>query len=257
MKKYYFGRYIFKNSFIHELNPLAKLLAVMMLIAASAVQGSPVRLLASVLILFSLTAAAKITPKEFWPSIRSFRFLLILTFFIQAFWTDGGNFIAVPTKEMIFASLLSALRFALIIGYSAIFTITTTPADIARSLYFFIKPFKKIGVNTKDAAISLLVAIRFIPLLFEEADKIITAQKLRGAWPEKNGSWKNKFKFFTKAESFIIPLFMRVVHYAEQISVTLHYRQNLEQVMALSGCGKAEVFFVFTATALACALYAL
>ena len=51
MKKYYFGRYIFKNSFIHELNPLAKLLAVMMLIAASAVQGSPVRLLASVLML--------------------------------------------------------------------------------------------------------------------------------------------------------------------------------------------------------------
>lgn len=257
MKKYYFGRYIFKNSFIHKINPLVKLLAVIILIASAALPGSPARLLSSALILACLTAAAGITPKEFWPSIRSFRFLLMLTFLIQAFFTDGGSFTPVPTGEMIWASFLSTWRFALIIGYSAIFTITTTPADIARSLYFFIKPFKKLGVNTKDAAVSLLVAIRFIPLLFEEADKIITAQKLRGAWPEKGGSWGNKMKFFTKAESFVIPLFMRVIHYAEQISVTLCYRRNLEQVMAIPGPGRADALFLLISAALAWAIYAL
>lgn len=249
MKKLYFGRYLYKDSVIHKLNPLIKLLSIIILISLSAVAKDLFTAAAMTLMLCLALYAGKIGIKDFYPSIRSFRFLLVFTFIVQAFFSASGDFSIKPSIPSVLQSLLSTYRFALIIAFSALFTITTTPADIARSLYFFVKPFKIFKINTKDTAVSLLVAIRFIPLLFEESDKIITAQKLRGAWAA-NDSFFNKFKFFTKAESFIIPLFMRVVHYAEQISITLCYRDNLEDVMALPRI-KAKDTVILIATLIA------
>lgn len=216
--------------------------------------NNPLALLAVAIILCLLLTVAKITPKEFYPSIRSFRFLIIFTLLLQTFFTSDGHFLIKPTQEMALNSLYITLRFTLIIAFSALFTITTTPADIARSLYVFIKPFKRLGFDTKSAAVSILVAIRFIPLLFEESDKIITAQKLRGIWTEAT-TFKDKFRFFIKAESFVIPLFMRVIYYAEQISVTLCYRDNLEEVMRVKKPSKADVFFLLVIIALCWGVY--
>lgn len=256
MKKYYFGRYVHKNSFFHRTGPLIKLFATAVLIATAALANNPLSLAAVAFILCLLLAVSKITPKEFYPSIRSFRFLIIFTLILQTFFTPDGHFLIKPTVEMALNSIYLTLRFAFIIAFSALFTITTTPADIARALYVFIKPFKRLGFDTKSAAVSILVAIRFIPLLFEESDKIITAQKLRGIWTEAT-SFKDKFRFFIKAESFVIPLFMRVIYYAEQISVTLCYRNNLEEVMRVKRPSRADIFFLIFVTVLCWGAYAL
>lgn len=256
MKKYYFGRYLHKKSFLHSLNPLIKLLGLALLIGSAALPSNQLRLATVFLILTALLFLSKITIKEFYPSIRSFRFLIIFTILIQSFVTVDGRFILIPTPETLLNSASLTLRFIFIISFSAIYTITTTPADIAKSLYIFVKPFKIFKINTADAAISILVAIRFIPLLFEESDKIITAQKLRGIWNE-NPSFKEKFVFFIKAESFIIPLFMRVIYYAEQISITICYRDNLDEVMQIPKLNAKDSIFLMVAAALFWAVYAL
>lgn len=256
MKRYYFGRYIYKKSFLHNLNPLIKLVGLAFLIGAGALPSSPLRLGTVFLILIGLLSASKISIKEFYPSIRSFRFLIIFTILIQSFVTTDGHFILIPTPETLLNSAYVTLRFIFIIAFSAIYTITTTPADIAKSLYIFVKPFKIFKINTKDAAISILVAIRFIPLLFEESDKIVTAQKLRGIWKE-NPSLKEKFFFFIKAESFLIPLFMRVIYYAEQISITICYRNNLEAVMQIPKPSAKDILFLIISVALFWTVYAI
>lgn len=256
MKKYYFGRYIHKNSLIHRLNPIVKLFFIAFLIGAAALSYSPIRLASVFILLCILLALSKITPKEFWPSLRSFRFLLLFTFFIQLFFSYDGKFVLKPAEATVLNSIFITLRFSFIIAFSAVYTLTTAPADIAKALYFFIRPFGVFKINVKDAAVSILVAIRFIPLLFEESNKIITAQKLRGLW---NGdtSFRDKFRFFIKAESFMIPLFMRVIYYAEQISITLCYRQNLEKVMAAGRPRFSDILFLISAAMAFWGVYAL
>lgn len=256
MKKYYFGRYVYKNSFFHRTEPLIKLFVTALLIASAALANNPSTLAAAVIILCFLLIISKISPKEFYPCLRSFRFLIIFTLLLQAFFTSDGHFLMKPTEETTLNSIYITLRFTLVIAFSALYTITTTPADIARSLYVFIKPFRWFGFDTKNAAISILVAIRFIPLLFEESDKIITAQKLRGIWTETT-TFKDKFKFFLKAESFVIPLFMRVIYYAEQISVTLCYRDNLEEVMRVKKPTATDILFLIFIAFLCVVVYAL
>ena len=223
-----------------------KLFSIGILIGSAALISTPLGFIATVVILFLLIVLSKITLKEFYPSVRSFRFLIIFTILIQSFFAADGSFTSAPTKESLINAFFVTLRFSLIIAFSALYTITTTPADIARSLYVFVKPFKALKMNVNDAAVSILVAIRFIPLLFEESDKIITAQKLRGIWTADTG-FKDKFKFFTTAEAFIIPLFMRILHYAEQVSITLCYRKNLDEVMRIPPFKTYDmIFFIFS-----------
>lgn len=243
MTKYYFGKYIFKNSLLHKVNPLAKLAAVSLLMSASAFISNIEELLFLTALLTVGMIMAKITLKELYGSVKTFRFLIIFTFVVQLFFTDKGVFIPVPQIDTIQNALLTTSKFTLIISYSALFTLSASPLEIAKALYFFIKPFKKAGVNTKEAAISILVTIRFIPLLFDEADKIITAQKLRGLWPEKKG-FINKLKFITKAESFIIPLFIRLTRWAEYISQTLTYKNNIEKFMTLPCLTRTDIIFI-------------
>ena len=101
----------------------------------------------------------------------------------------------------------------------------------------------------ENIGLSLLIAIRFIPLLFEEASKIITAQKLRGVWVT-DVTFKEKLKFIFNMDSFIIPLFVRVFHYAEQLSITAMYRQNIDDVLKMQGITLKDIIFLifFTAT---------
>lgn len=106
----------------------------------------------------------------------------IYLFLLQCFFGENGSFSIYFTKEAMYNALLSTYQFVLIVAYSCMLTLTTSPSEIAKTLYIFIKPFKIFKVNVENTGLSMLIAVRFIPLIFEEASKIITAQKLRGLW---------------------------------------------------------------------------
>lgn len=229
MSNIYIGRYIAKESLIHKVNPLAKLLSIVIIIGAVAVAKSYYAIALSSFIFVLILFISNITLKEIYLTVKPFIFLLLLTFIIQLLFSKDGSF-SLDLKNNLANSIVVVTQFFLIIALSSIFTLTTSQVDIVRSILFFVRPFRKF-VNINEIAISIIIAIRFIPLLFHEADTIIVAQKIRGIWVK---GYKNIFKnasIFFKAESFIIPLFVKVIDYAEKISITLKYKNNLDKIM--------------------------
>ena len=264
MNKIYFGKYIEleKPSLIHLLNPLIKLIIISIAAAFIFYFGRNIYSYAFMtflwLILIFLSGSIF---KQAISAVKSFKMIYIFIFVTMLFFGENGGFSIYFTKEALYNALLSTYQFMLIAAYSCLLTLTTSPSEIAKTLYIFIKPFKIFKVNVENTGLSMLIAVRFIPLLFEEASKIITAQKLRGLWID-NKSFKYKIKFIFNMDSFIIPLFVRVFHYAEQLSVTALYRNNIDSVLKLDKINTRDIcfltcFIIFTGAFYAAAEYLL
>ena len=264
MNKIYFGKYIELESpsLIHLLNPLIKLIIISIAAALIFYFGRNIYSYAfmTFLWLILIFLSGRIF-KQAFSAIKSFKMLYIFIFVTMLFFGENGGFSIYFTKDALYTALLSTYQFVLIVAYSCLLTLTTSPSEIAKTLYIFIKPFKIFKVNVENTGLSMLIAIRFIPLLFEEASKIITAQKLRGLWID-NKSFKYKIKFIFNMDSFIIPLFVRVFHYAEQLSITALYRNNIDNVLKLDKINARDIcfltcFIIFTGAFYAAAEYLL
>ncbi|MDK2791481.1 MAG: energy-coupling factor transport system permease protein [Deferribacteres bacterium] len=218
MKKVVIGKYIHKKSFFHRLNPLTKFIITILLLIFIGLGFNYFTLVCYTLITLFLMFLSKITIGEILKLLKPFRFLLLFTLFIQLFYDNA---------EMLNynAAILYTSKFTIMIILSSIFTVTTRPIDIVKIVYKIIKPFKFTGINPVEIATSCIIALRFIPLIFEEADNILTAQRLRGIIPQKG------IRLLFSLHTFVIPLFNRVFYYAEQISITLNYRTNWESIL--------------------------
>lgn len=264
MNKIYFGKYIEleKPSLIHLLNPLNKLIIISISAALIFYFGRNIYSYAFMsFMLFILIFLSGRIFRQAFSAIKSFKMLYIFIFVTMLFFGENGSFSIYFTKEAMYNALLSTYQFVLIVAYSCMLTLTTSPSEIAKTLYIFIKPFKIFKVNVENTGLSMLIAVRFIPLIFEEASKIITAQKLRGLWID-NKSFKYKIKFIFNMDSFIIPLFVRVFHYAEQLSITALYRNNIDNVLKFDKMNTRDVcflacFIIFTGAFYAAAEYLL
>lgn len=252
MNRFYFGKYIQQEnpSIIHNLNPFIKLIITALAAAAIFYFGKNILsfvVLTSVLFVLIILSGSIFLPVYY--SVKSFKVLYIFIFITVLFFGEQGQFSIYITKENLINALAGVYQFILLVVYSSILSLTTSPSEIAKSLYVFIKPLKIFKINVENIGLSLLIAIRFIPLLFEEASKIITAQKLRGVWVT-DVTFKEKLKFIFNMDSFIIPLFVRVFHYAEQLSITAMYRQNIDDVLKIQGITLKDIIFLilFTAT---------
>lgn len=246
MNKVYFGKYIelANPSFIHLLNPLIKLIIVSISAAAVFYFGRSIYsyFVMTFLWLILIFLSGRLFIQGF-SAIKSFKMLYIFIFVTMLFFGENGGFSIHFTKQNLYNAMLATYQFVLIVAYSCLLTLTTSPSEIAKTLYVFIRPFKIFKINVENTGLSMLIAIRFIPLLFEEASKIITAQKLRGLWID-NKSFKYKLKFIFNMDSFIIPLFVRVFHYAEQLSITALYRTNIDSVLKLDKINIKDICFL-------------
>jgi len=231
MNKIIIGKYIHRNSFIHKLNPITKFFSTITFLIFMGIRFNLINFAFYTTITVLIIYLSKIKPMEILSLIKPFRYLLIFTFVIQLFYdnANGLNYTA---------AFLYTFKFTLMIVISSLFTITTKPIDIVKIVYIILKPFKILGVNPTEMATSSVIAIRFIPLIFEEADKIITAQKLRGIIPKKG------LRLLFSLHTFLIPLFNRVFYYAEQISITLNYRTNWEHILIIEKMRKLDIILI-------------
>ncbi|MDE7170214.1 MAG: energy-coupling factor transporter transmembrane protein EcfT [Mucispirillum sp.] len=244
MNKIYFGRYIARSSPIHRINPLMKLIGITVIIALLIGRGNNIYVLIYSSVLFILFAAlSRITFKEIYVALKSFRFLFVFIFCTRLLFDTGSEFSLEFSRETIYGAAITAFQFSLFIAFSAMITFTSTPSDISKSLYFFVRPLKIFGIRTENIAVSLLIAVRFIPIIFEETDKIITAQKLRGLWISGK-KFTDKIKFIFSTDSLLIPLFARVFNYAEQLSVTISCRSNMGEALKLDGIKTNDILFL-------------
>lgn len=227
-----FGAYRNNGGLLSSFNPVVKFLIPLSFVLITGFAGTALQLGVMFICWLVLGRLLKLGMGDMLAVLKMFRVILIFTFVIQLFLTTSGSFVA-PTAESLTNAFFFTVRMTLIIGFSSIFAMITPPIDIVRLFNVIFKPLKVLRINPAELSLSMLIAIRFIPLLFTEGAKIIDAQRLKGVLPLK-GEKGARRKIVTSSISLIIPLLVRTFHYASQIAITLRYRKNDDDFLRLS-----------------------
>ena len=180
------GQYYPANSVIHQLDARVKIIVTFLFIVSLFVVNT---LMGYVLVTVLLGAVIKISqvPLKFMlRGLKSIMIIIIFTAVINLFLTQGEQIIwqfgfLKLTKEGIYMAIKMCVRLVLLIVGSSLLTLTTTPIQLTDGIEYILKPLKKIGVPAHEIAMMMTIALRFIPTLLDETDKIIKAQQARGA----------------------------------------------------------------------------
>lgn len=227
MKNVSLGQYYPADSIIHKLDGRTKILLAALFIISVFFCKS----FASFAFLLSLTAAmvfiSRIPLRIVIRSLRAIIFILIFTFIINVFLTKGEGepivdwWIIEFYPEGIWNALFIAIRIlCLIMASSILISFTTTPIQLTYSIESLLAPLKKIKVPVHDFAMMMSIVLRFIPALSEETEKIMTAQKARGADFE-SGSLLKRAKALIPV---LIPLFVSAFRRSDELATAMECR---------------------------------
>ncbi|MDP4088053.1 MAG: energy-coupling factor transporter transmembrane component T [Bacillota bacterium] len=219
------GQYVPGDSFIHRLDPRIKIiLSLLFIVDLFIVNNFTGYLLAAAFILFIITVA-RLSPKYIYKGLKPIFILLIITALLNMFMTKTGNVVVDLrfTKiydEGIRVAAFMALRLIFLIAGTSILTLTTSPIELTDGIERLLNPMKKIGVPAHELAMMMTIALRFIPTLMDETDKIMKAQMARGADFDTGN-------IVAKAKSLIpllVPLFISSFRRADELAMAMEAR---------------------------------
>ena len=219
------GQYYPSKSPIHALDPRVKLLATLIYIAMLFVINSAWGYLFVFLCLWLAVRASTVPWKMLLRGLRAIIFIILFTVSLNILFTPGEHLLwsfwtfHVSQEGLVLAAKM-AVRLVLLITGSSVLTLTTTPIELTDAIEFALKPFKRIGVPAHEIAMMMTIALRFIPTLLEEMDKIMKAQMARGADFDTGGIIK-------KAKSLIpllVPLFISAFRRADELAMAMESR---------------------------------
>lgn len=218
------GQYFPGDSVIHRLDPRTKIIWTFFYIILLFFMKTPAGFAAFIVLTAVIIALTKIKVKYILRGIRPILFLLIFTSLINIFMTGETPLFKIwfltATKEgMLFAALM-ALRLVLLVAGTSLLTFTTSPISLTDGIERLMSPLAKIGVPAHAIAMMMTIAIRFIPTILEETDKIMKAQKARGADFE-SGSIVSRAKAMTP---ILIPLFISAFRRADELATAMECR---------------------------------
>ena len=221
-----FGQYCEGNSLIHRLDPRAKIILAILYIAVIFLAKSVTAfalLIVSALVLVGLT---KLSPVMILRGMRPLLFIIVFTAVINIFWMTGDVLLLSlgPIKiylEGIINAVLIILRIVLLIVATSVFlTYTTTPLALTDGLEQLLSPLKKRHVPVHEFSMMMTIALRFIPTLIDETQKIMNAQKARGA-DFSTGSLIQRAKALIP---ILIPLFISAFRRADELATAMECR---------------------------------
>jgi len=219
------GQYYPAKSPIHALDPRVKLLATLLYIAILFVINSPWGYLFVFVCLCLIVYTSTVPWKMLLKGLRAIIFIILFTVSLNILFTPGDHVLwsfwafHISTEGIVLAAKM-AVRLVMLITGSSVLTLTTTPIELTDAIEFALKPFKKIGVPAHEIAMMMTIALRFIPTLLEEMDKIMKAQMARGADFDTGGILK-------KAKSLIpllVPLFISAFRRADELAMAMESR---------------------------------
>ena len=217
------GQYLPGDSFIHKLDPRTKILIALMFIVCLFVIDKFIGYTFVVAFLILVVYIAKIQPRFLYKGLKPVFFLILLTSILNIFMLRGGNlvfelgFIKIY-DEGIKTALFMSIRLILLIMGTSILTLTTSPIELTDGIEKLLKPIGKEIAH--ELAMMMTIALRFIPTLIDETDKIMKAQKARGADFETGG-------LVQKAKSLIpllVPLFISSFRRADELAMAMEAR---------------------------------
>jgi energy-coupling factor transport system permease protein len=220
-----FGQYYPKNSFVHNMDARIKLLLCMLFMVGIFFVQSYVGFALVTLFLLAVVISAKIPLKSILKSVKGIMMLLILTALLNVFFTKSGNVIVkwwiftITDDGLIYASKMLMRLVYLVVG-SSILTLTTTPVDLTHAMESLLAPLKVLKFPVHDLALIMSLTLSFIPSLIEETDRIIRAQKARGADFDTGN-------IFQRAKAFVpilIPLLVGGFRRAEELANAMNSR---------------------------------
>ncbi|MCQ2450320.1 MAG: energy-coupling factor transporter transmembrane protein EcfT [Clostridia bacterium] len=188
LKDITFGQYIERNSPLHRMDPLAKLMLLILMIVFLFLSNGFAGLTLFVALLVTGIALSKIPLKMFLRNLKAIWVILVFTALINLFYGSGGVLLISFWKIHIYSegvkrAVFMAFRIMLLIMLSSLLTYTTTPNDLTDGIESLLSPLRFIGLKNAvhTLAMMMTIALRFIPTLVEETEKIMNAQKARGA----------------------------------------------------------------------------
>lgn len=220
------GQFFPGESLIHKLDPRVKIILTVVYIAMIFTAKTVASYIAAAVLAISVILISRISLVTILKSIKPILFIMVFTAVMNIFWTKGEEVlfsfwkITVYREGVIFALFMVIRLVLLITGTFVILTYTTSPVALTDAIERLTYPLSKLGVPTHEFAMMMSIALRFIPTLIEETDKIMCAQKARGADFE-TGSLIKRAKALIP---ILIPLFISSFRRADELAAAMECR---------------------------------
>ena len=218
------GQYFPGNSVIHRLDPRFKIIITAVFIVSLFCADNFLGLLISCVFMLISFLISKIPLKLMMKSIKPIVPIIIFTTVLNLFFLDGVTLFKLGflkiTYEGVRTSLFMIIRIIALIMGSSLLTYTTSPITLTDAIERLMSPLAKIHLPVHELAMMMTIALRFIPTLIEETDKIMSAQKARGADME-SGNLMQRAKALTP---ILIPLFVSAFRRAEELALAMECR---------------------------------
>ena len=218
------GQYYPGDSPIHRLDPRIKIIATVLYIVKLFIVNSFIGFGICAGVLFVTVAISKVPISYIMRGLKPILLILLFTFFLNIFMVDGRvlwriGFLKV-TDNGLYTAVFMSIRLLLLIIGSSLLTLATTPISLTDGIERLLTPLQKIGVPTHEIAMMMSIALRFIPTLLEETDKIMKAQQARGADFESG----NIFKRAKSLIPILVPLFVSAFRIAQDLAMAMEAR---------------------------------
>ena len=218
------GQYYPGNSWVHSLDARIKIIAPIVYIVALFIVDNFYGIIISAAALGAVIAVSKVPLKFILKGLKPVFIIIIFTFVLNLFMVKGDviwslGFLHI-TRQGVRTAVFLGIRLVLLIIGSSMLTLTTKPISLTDGIEKLLSPMKKIGVPAHELAMMMTIALRFIPTLLEETDKIMKAQQARGADFESGN-------LIRRAKSLIpilVPLFISAFRIASELAMAMEAR---------------------------------
>ena len=218
------GQYFPGSTVVHRLDPRTKLLMVVLYIVALFLAKWWVSYGLMLAFLVTAVVLSRIRPKALFRGLKPLLIIIIFTALINLFYSDGQVLVQFwifrITREGILQAVFLVLRIMMLVMGTFLLTYTTSPIALTDGLESLLGPLKKIRFPVHELAMMMSIALRFIPTLIEETDKIISAQKARGADFETG----NLFRRVKALVPILVPLFVSAFRRADELATAMECR---------------------------------
>ncbi len=220
------GQYLPGNTLLHKIDPRMKLMISILFIVIVFLAKNLWSMLVLAAFALFLVILARLSLKVVFKALKPIIFIIIFTSIVSIFWRTGDTLIFSYWKINIYMegvtyAVLIALRIiVLVLGTNVLLSYTTSPIALTDGLEQLLTPLKKIKVPVHDFAMIMTIALRFIPTLIEETDRIMSAQRSRGA-DFSSGSLVKRAKALVP---IFIPLFASLIRRADELAVAMECR---------------------------------
>jgi len=221
------GQYLPRDSVVHRLDPRTKILATTVLTVAVFLVGTFLGYALFAAVVAGLILVSRIPPRTVLAGLRPVLFLLLLTVLLNLLFggTTGSRVLlrvgpVVLTVEAVTRAVFVGLRLLLLVVVTSLFTYTTSPMELTDGMERLLRPFRRVGIPGHELAMMMSIALRFIPTLLEEAERIMKAQMARGAEFGRG----NLVQRARALLPILVPLFVSAFRRADELALAMEAR---------------------------------